>query len=681
MQITHQSKGVGPWCDQCGAPRRRHVGKRDQSRWKNPPRAKERDRIIFIDGEGQGRKPHLYNFMAAADEFGKVWELGDNPRERLKTEDCLDFILSLPLDALIFGFGLMYDFTKMLTDVDNRALYLLFHEKRRQILVNDRLIYRAVKWNGYRLNYQNRRFTVVKGNRRATVWDVFAFFQSKFTKACEDWKVAPTAELEEMERMKEKRSVFDAQHFAAIKAYCIKECTFGASLGRKLLDAHDAAGITLKDFFGAGSTSSALLTKHDVKSYIDDVPERMKEAVACAFFGGRFENSVIGPIKRPVWNADIASAYPYAATQLPCLTHGRWNYCRAGKLDGELENAQLALIQWHLPPANDRMLPWGPLPVRKADGTIAFPLGSRSGWTWRDEFLAARTMRPDILALGAWLYKTDCNCRPFSFLPAVYLERLKIGKDGAGIVLKLGSNSVYGKLVQNVGWKPPFQCFVWGGNITSTCRAQLLQAIAVAPSPDRILAFATDGVWSDCPLDLPLPVDTGTENSYGKPPLGGWEVKDYPRGLFLARPGIYFPLSPSQDDLQKVRARGLGRRVLYEAHKKLTEAWDNGDDIATIHGGQRFIGAKTGLDWTPRKGVKRSRFYGEWLDWPIEVTFDPRPKRCAVDVGGKLRCWEYFDAPTLPYENAFKSDEDKLLMLAQLIAEEQPGAEFLETEE
>src|SRR5207247_70056 len=102
--------------------------------------------------------------------------------------------------------------------------------------------------------------------------------------------------------------------------------------------------------------------------------------------------------------------------------------------------------------------------------------------------------------------------------------------------IKLGLNSIYGKLAQSQGVNPPFQSWVWAGNITSGCRAQLLEAFNVK---DRwqILMLATDGVWSSSPLSLPTPLDTGTSNS-GKP-LGGWESKTFPHGVFAVRPGIY----------------------------------------------------------------------------------------------------------------------------------------------
>lgn len=703
MPSKADHKPTGPICTRCGLPSRRHRV-RDRSGYMQGwnaahPRPNNRERIIGVDGEGQGRRligpvrqeeaqpRHVYNYLAAADEAGKVWSLGNQPRKQLGTATCLDFLLALPGRCLVFGFAFLYDLTKILSDLPDQKLYLLFHNEKRAYFAEGRVQYRAVKWQPkdcsepYRLNYMNRRFTIKRGKDAVTVWDIFAFFQSKFTKACIDWKIGDGKTVAAMELMKDRRASFDAQSFAEIQAYCQMECLHLAQLGRQLLDAHDDAGFPLKEFYGAGSTAKALMSKYDVKSSIGDVPDGMKEPIACAFFGGRFENSVIGPVNRPVWNADINSAYPYAATFLPCLTHGRWKFCRKN-LGSELERSRLALIEWSLPRLRESDFlncSWGPLPVRKLDGTIAFPASAFSGWTWKEEFLAAQKLRPDVIALHAWVYNSDCNCQPFSFLPAVYLERLKLGKDAKGIVLKLGPNSIYGKMVQSVGWKPPFQCWVWGGNITSTCRAQLLDAIRLAASPASVLMLATDGVWSDVPISLPSPRDTGT--SHATKALGGWDVKEYPRGVFAARPGIYFPLAPTDEDLQKVRARGLGRRVLYARHKEVVDAFAQGLPRVTVAGGQRFVGAKTGLRSYPGKGIVRSPDYGEWIDWSVDVSFDPRPKRSAILSQNRLQCWKRFEAPSVPYERALKTDEDKLLELALMIAEEQPHGEFEEVSE
>lgn len=708
MSTKPDHKPTGRVCTLCGRLSSKHRPARRRGEYMtrynraNPP-PPTNQRIVFVDGEGQGRDPHLYNYLAGADEFGQVWEVGSDPRKHLSTQECLDFFLDLPQRTLVFAYAFLYDLTKILKDLPDRKLYLLFHEQKRARLVDGTVVYIPVKWKGYRINYMHRKFSVAKNGRRVGIWDIFAFFQSKFTKACQDWKVGDKLAITEMERMKERRSTFDAQSFEEIKTYCKSECAFGAALGRKLLDAHVDAGYPLKSYRGAGSTATALMTAHVVKDFITVIPDGMKEAVASAFFGGRFENSVIGPIRRPVWNADISSAYPYAATFLPCLLHGEWR-CVKSSLQNEIERSRLALIQWSLPRLSGNSsasTSWGPLPVRKLDGTIAFPLAAVQGWTWKEEFLAAQRMRSDVIATSAWVFQSDCDHVPFSFLPAVYLERLRIGKDGPGIVLKLGPNSVYGKLVQSVGFNPPFQCWIWGGNITSTCRGQLLDAIRLCPSSGNVLMLATDGVWSDVPIGLPGPRDTGTFLGMDKDtgttkPLGGWEIKEYPRGVFAARPGIYFPLDPTEDDITKVRARGLGRKVLYERHASVLEAFESGASSVEVSGGQRFIGCKSGVRHSA-KGTVRDAKYGEWIDWTVKVSFDPRPKRAMVGDDNRLVAWGdpdyertvcrqlkiepgsyYFDVPSLPYSKAMRNDEEELIKLAQLIAEEQPNADYVE---
>src|SRR5262249_21597433 len=207
---------------------------------------------------------------------------------------------------------------------------------------DNRVVYRPVRWNGYKLNYVNRSFTIERGSRRTVVWDIFRFFATKFTGALKDWKVADESKLERMERMKALRSEFDKQSTKEVEEYCNEECTYLAQLGRKLLTAHDDAGLRLTAYHGAGSTASAFLKRISVKDHRGEIPGNMRIPVACAFFGGRFENSVAGPIGQRVFGYDISSAYPYAATFLPCLRCGCWRHHRGLPAD----RGQLRLIHW-----------------------------------------------------------------------------------------------------------------------------------------------------------------------------------------------------------------------------------------------------------------------------------------------------------------------------------------------
>lgn len=705
-----------PPLDQCSLCGRRESAHRTRKRSRaeyhrtyvrKEARPRAIDCIIGIDGEGKGRRPHIYNYLAAADENGRTWSVEN--AQGLTTIQCLDFILSLPTRSLVVGFALGYDRTKWLADLDNDSLRLLVNEKLRAAKTKTksgkwRIVYKPLRFKlvdgklvrttsaqwAYSINLVNGKLTVSRGKHSTSVWDVFKFYQSKFTKALKAWKIGDQTAISHMERMKDQRSAFDTVPQEDIKAYCKQECLNLAQLARALISAHKDAGLELKHYYGAGSTASALLDNLQIRSKRGEHPKEMEDAISRAFFGGRFENSVIGAIDGPVYNYDISSAYPYHISLLPCLEHGRWTRTTNATI-GDLYNAQLALCHWsidriHTPSA----LKWGPLPVRAKDGTIAFPLNCRGGWCWKDEFLMASECGWEATCDVAWLYETDCDCKPFADLPRMYLERLRLGKeDGRGQPFKLGPNAVYGKLAQSTGISPPFQSWIWAGNITSSTRAQLLQAIVNSKRRDNVIMFATDGVWSREPIKFAPPRDTGT--SHVAKPLGGWEEKVFPRGVFCVRPGVYFPLNPTAEQIDEVRARGLGKKVLYERWGDIVDAWNAGEEVVELGGMQRFVGIKSALsvmrgsafvDEKRPQWVMRSADYGEWITHKILLSFDPKPKRESI-IGkrgqwNELKPWARFNWESEPYSKATISPDAVLLQTMQQIAEEQPDGEFAE---
>jgi len=674
MMIEHLP--FGDPCEVCGNDASRHRKPRIRpGRVKNKVYTYERplrqERIIGIDGEGQGRSPHLYTFLCACDEFG--WSDSVEDEDGLTTRASLDMLLKLPERSLIVGFALTYDFTKILQDLPDKLLYMLFHEKERAFYHKGlkRISYAPIEWQEYRLNYMNRRFTIQKGKRRVTVWDIFRFFACKFTQALTDWKIGTPEVVKAMGEMKDKRHEFDQLSKASVRDYCHSECYNLAHLCRALLNAHNEAGLPLRNFYGAGSTASALLDKLDIKSKLGKLPSihkvKLEYAIACAFFGGRFENKCIGPVKRKVYGRDIHSAYPYQIYQLPCLVHGKWEYINSCKKNiRQIQAASLALIHWRLPVSRDASHAWAPFPVRATDGTIAFPRAAKGGWCWKQEFLEACKRFPHVEMTEAWLYHTDCDCHPFKEVPKYYLERLKLGKDAKGIVLKLGLNSIYGKLAQSRGMNPPYQNWIWAGNITSGTRAQLLSVLT-----DDVIMVATDGVFSTEPIKPPPPIETGT--SHVEKPLGDWDKKDYDRGMFVMRPGIYFPLDPTEEQLKDVKARGLGKSVLYTQWKRMVDAFESKQPGVRIEGISRFCGAKSSISITHN----RSENYGEWIPYSIDVDFNPHPKRERILPDNSLKLWDFFDWESNEYSAALESPDAKLLREFELIADEQPDADFV----
>ena len=133
----HIPTGTSEVCDSCGVSASMHRRRNNEvlsrkseyisSYNKNHPRHNPSARIIGIDGEGQGRLPHRYTYLAACDEAGVKWSVANSAR--LTTVECLDFILDLPRRSLIFGYAFLYDLTKILQDLPDRLLYLLFHEE------------------------------------------------------------------------------------------------------------------------------------------------------------------------------------------------------------------------------------------------------------------------------------------------------------------------------------------------------------------------------------------------------------------------------------------------------------------------------------------------------------------------------------------------------------------------
>lgn len=662
--------------------------------------------IVAIDGEGQGRQPHLYTYLAAVDEYGTLrGEIAD--KTGLTTQACLDFFLDLGVKR-VFGFSIGYDLTKILTGLPDTKLYRLNRPELRKFKLKGREAQKPVYWRDYKLGYMRGRLTIQRTRFNSAekkyidygpsvvLWDIFRFYQSKFTSALLDWNIAPKEKLARMIRMKDLRAEFDKLTAKEINEYCQEECHYLALLVRKLIEAHDNVDLSLTAFYGAGSTASAMLTKYGVKEFIAPHLPAMKHAVSCGFFGGRFEISRSGPIQGPVYNYDISSAYPYQMTGLPCLACGRWQLVRGKTLRRRVEEGALALIHASVKVTSSAPDAWGPFPFRTEKGTILFPKSLGGCWVWKEEFFTAEELFPGVKMEEAWVYDTSCDHKPFSFLPPVYCERLRIGKEGPGIVLKLGMNSGYGKTAQSLG-SAPFQSFIWAGVITSNTRAQLLKAFCSAKNWWSVLMFATDGVFSTEKLVFPKPRDTGTDiqidRCNGKidksKPLGGWEEKIYERGVFLLRPGIYFPLNPTEDELKDVKARGMSKGVLLENAPKILEHWEKtkGEEPFKVEGLQRFVGMMTGIHKssaetkTKRMTVKRSEDYGEWIDYPIVASFSSLPKRERVLPGYRLSMFDRMVGESSPYKKVVRSEEAKALQEAEMVLGEQADGDFAQYSE
>lgn len=736
MKISHKFRGEGRYCERCDASRKAH---RETHKRKTKP-------ILFIGIDGEGKTDHhgpwpgkhRYTMLCAATEHGQHWTV-ENPKG-LRTKQCLNFIVSLPTkNAKIFAYSFSYDLAKILEDVDDQTLFKLIRPNLRRRVNGKTKCMVPVYWPAnkpqFSLNWINGRFTVRKlegthvildpktnGPMTAYKWgpsviinDIWRFFQGKFTKALEDWRVPEgitdderKTALENMREMKDKRSNFDQLNDEEIRAYCLEECQDMALLSKKLISSHIQAGIPLKHYFGAGSSAEAMMLAMNIKQHIhkaraeNPTPDSVEYAQRCAFFGGRFELGRIGPIRSKVYTYDISSAYPYQLVFLPCLIHGRWEHTTDRN---RIIIARAALINYSLEEP-DVKRPWAPFPFRLKNGSIAFPETSGGGWIWQDEYLRAVQLFDNIVFHEAWLYHCDCNCQPFKAIPQYYAYRIQVGKEGPGIVIKLGTNSNYGKTAQTVGGEPgEFQSWTWAGLITSGCRGQVLQAMIAHQDLDNMLMVATDGIATLEQLTLPAPIDTRTnwlpcpapdpkelaesphifqqmkQGWLTNKPLGGWEEKIISNGMFLARPGIYFPLEPTKADIKRIRARGLGRAAVWDNWQKIIDAYEAKEPGIRIQNLSLFRGIKTSITRRGNPGAfsyHRKDDYGRWVSRPIDMTFSPLPKREAIiGKGGRLTLRRLPDLESAPYNKGILSPEALVLLQQALEEEEQPdGGDF-----
>lgn len=684
-------------------------------------RIRPKRNVIFlgIDGEGQtdsrtGR--HMYTLLAAADENGQSRFVKNS--KGLTTDECLQFITSFPAGSKFFAYSFGYDLTKILEEVDDLSLYKLFRpELRRRVTKNGDNRPVPVYWPPgnrprWAFDYMNGQFKVKRAigyfydkpsfGKYVTINDIWKFFQGKFTGALEDWKVPDNVTpdlraeiLAKMRDMKDKRSQFDQMSEEEVRAYCLDECRYMAALARKLTEAHVQAGIPLKNYFGAGSSASSMLDKMGIRDHVEEsrktlvIPEGLNYAIACAFAGGRFENSVIGSVEGPLWAYDISSAYPYHITFLPCIIHGRWELTKDRNV---ARRARTAIVHYRLHKP-EKSVGWGPFPFRFGPGpergSIAFPECGQTGWVWRDEFDAGERLFPNAEFLEAWVYHCDCECQPFKDIPRYYRERLAIGKEGPGIVLKLGCNSCYGKTAQFIGGEPGFfTSWIWAGMITSGCRAQILEAMALHKDLNNLLMIATDGIASRERLQMPIPRNTGTfdcVDEKGQPankPLGGWEEKELTKGLFLARPGIYFPLNPTPKEIMKVRARGIGRASVYEQWQTIVQAYEAGLSKVHVKDLSRFIGAKSAIGRAGEPGnyrYRRSPDYGRWIMRPVQMSFSPLPKRSVIEKDGQRLRLRRVKGESAPYHKGVISREaEDLRKLAEELEEQPDGGDLAE---
>jgi hypothetical protein len=673
-------------CKEAGIPDRNRKKQKEYKRDHKRTKSREDRPFIGCDGEGCGKDEHgrqLYTLfrMGERELFRGGCHLG--------TAELLDFICEEPAGSILVGFAFGYDTTMILRDLSPGQQKRLFEPKTFGEGHSP-----FVWYKDFNIDYLPRQYLKVsrvrtergadgtekripiKGSQRI-IYETFGFFQKSFVKVIDEFDVGDEAGRISIAADKSRRADF-SEIGERERQYCALECDYLAELMEKLRGYCHAAGIVPRTWSGAGKLAAALHALHETPksaAVADCVPRDVLDLANMAYYGGRFEITRVGKIEEKVYEYDIRSAYPDAMRRLPCLEHGCWEAVGAKELQSlsrsvgertERDNLFIAVCTFksadkkHRGSAGVGQL--GGLPVRSKEGHLYWP-AQGGGVYWSCEIASAERLGYAIKYKSGYQFKSNCDCKPFDWVDTLYEYRKSIGGSGPGYPIKLGINSLYGKLAQRKG-NGSYNNMVWAGLITAMTRAKLNDAISL--NPGRIVMVATDAVYS---LD-PLPALSCGER------LGDWEATELD-GLFIVQPGLYW--CPA---LRKRKSRGLSGRFFEEAGRteSFEVAWEQWrefenskvlTDFPTVSVPvPGFIGLKLAISRNKPLSA------GTWVNDKRDISFDYRNKRQGHDWDKNciVTCIKAGHAGlvSLPHRDFLKAGGQEPWELARLMLEEQP---------
>ena len=377
----------------------------------------------------------------------------------------------------------------------------------------------------------------------------------------------------------------------------------------------DKVNLRPKLWSGAGSITTNLFERHNIKSFMAEQPADIKTAARYAYAGGRFEIIKYGSMKlNKSYSYDINSAYPEALTKLPNLAGGRWHHIAGDPGDTDFGLYKLSIR------TNKRHYRPNPLFARDQLGNIFYP-NNLDGWYWSPEVKAVREwakLYDEHLEIDqAFIFEPADQTKPFEWVAALYEQRriLKENNDEAEVGLKLALNSAYGKLAQQVGWlpgdeetdptTPSYHNLEWAGFVTSYTRAKIFTA--VLENRQAVIAFETDCIYTSEEMDNIIIGDG----------LGEWRETVYSELTYL-NSGIYFGKKENGEKVYKLRGIQAGTLDLEQIEETLNKSEPNRKiNVKQL----RFISASLALQ---NRAIDK---WNTWLYENLEVKLYPSGKR------------------------------------------------------
>lgn len=486
---------------------------------------------IDLDGPGKAQSYCLFGCSTGA------YIVND---EGLTSIDCFNLLLELKATfprGIMCGFSTGYDTEMMLVDLPHESIARLHTGA-------------YVWWKGFRLQYRKGKTFEVRGRYcgkvySARLYDIWSFFGSSFINAIK--KFVPHIDPAILNRIiqgKARRGGFTVDELDTVMIpYWLDELDVIVEIMIKLRTLLYKAGLFPRSWHGPGAIASFLNSLHKIDMYMDqNTPKLVKDAAQSAYAAGRVECFMIGRLCRTAYKYDRRSAYPSGMVHLPALKGRAWTFQdMPDEYDPSvIQPFGLYDIEYRDAPCykNETESYYLPQPLfhRTKQTTVSFPYAV-DRWCWGVELLAAVPDQSIIRVKSGIVLSNYMNTEyPFAWVEDMFENRMAMKRAGLEeqIALKLGLNSLYGKMAQQRGWHigdsiPKWHQLEWAGFVTAHNRAEIYRAARLAGERGILISIETDAIVTSEPMPE---LDITSEK------LGTWELETFDDIVYL-QSGVY----------------------------------------------------------------------------------------------------------------------------------------------
>ncbi len=430
---------------------------------------------------------------------GEILLIADNEGnyldfEKLTAENLLNFLFHKRYHgAWNFFWNISYD-TRII-------LRLLGENVLRQPQRRSRLIFKAF---GFTVSIiEKKSLTIMKGNKSVNFYDICQFYPE--TKILSDAYQKNIRKLDsDYLEMKDKRSSFSKEYYRKnrkqVRQYCIKDCIITRELADNWIALFfHAFKFYPKRWLSSGYLAEKILIKHGIKiPKLGDTPEAVNELATNSTFGSRIELVRRGYIPQ-VYLYDIRSAYPFALSQIPDFTKGKWVQSKILH-----KKALLGFFKIRCDiPITKHISPFPFLPTTK----LVFPKGRFITFVTLAELKACEDSSWYEI-LDSWQY-LDNNPEYIykDFVNSMYDQRQKLKDENNPLEspFKIILNSFYGKTGQgekgNIGMGNLLNPIIFS-TINGMCRAQIYKFIMDNEIERDVCMIYTDSITTTRNLNL-----------------------------------------------------------------------------------------------------------------------------------------------------------------------------------